>query len=391
MRPTTIYYLFTFLLRFALGATMTLYAPFLVDIGLSYAEIALVNALFWIFNLLLEVPTGMLADGRGRGWSVMVGAGMFAIGDLWYAFANGFWHAVSAEFVVAIGMAFMSGAMTAWIADAPGRTEPLNRIFGTTTIIAGMASIISTLISVQLVAPYGRGAGFLLSGVVAVMATVIAAQCMRGREPEHPLTEFEALRHAVAHMRRSSSLRWAAVAQASYGMFQTFNMFWAPLMLTRMTQVEVGWLWAVMYLSLIASGWLVRTRLGSRDGSGVGMLLSLVIAGVPMAFFASVPVTAVWIALLAVHEFGRGAFSPFTDAFVHERVESSYRATFGSMQSFIGGVGMAVTLLLMAVVMRPYDQNPQAILVLWVGTAVASVVVSAMLWYFRPRSTTTSD
>lgn len=390
MRSTTVYYLFTFLYRFAMGATMTLYTPFLLDLGLSYAEIAVVNALFWVFLLVLEVPTGMLADGRGRGWSVMVGAGVFAAGHFWYAFANGFAHAVSAELVVAVGAAFMSGAMTAWIADAPGRTEPLHRVFGTATILSGVASIVSALVAVYLVEPFGRNAAFLLSGVFALLATAVAATCMRGRDPEHPMTEFEALRHAFAHLRRSSALRWAVIAQASYGMFQTFNMFWAPLMLTRMTQVEVGWLWGVMYASLAAAGWFVRRRFVGKDGSGVGIVLSLVVAGAPMAFFAPLPMTAVWIALLALHEFGRGAFGPFVDAFVHERVESGYRATFGSMQSFIGGVGMALTLGVMAIAMRPYDRDPQAILIMWVGTAVASVVIAALLWVFRPRSTTTS-
>lgn len=390
MRSTTVYYIFMFLLRFSLGATMTLYTPFLIDIGLSYTEISLVNALFWIFCLLMEVPTGMLADGRGRGWSVMVGAFALAVGDVWYAFADGLMHAISAECIVAIGMAFMSGAMTAWIADAPDRTEPLQRVFGTAAIVAGAATIASALISVQLATLYGRDAGFVLSGVSALAAAVLAASFMRGRDPEHPLTELEALRHAVAHFRGSSALRWAAVAQASYGMFQTFNMFWAPLMLTRMTLIEIGWLWAVMYVSLVAAGWFVRTRLHGRDGHGVGIVLSLVIAGVPMAFFSVTPTTVAWVLLLAVHEFGRGAFSPLIDAFVHERVESGYRATFGSLQSFIGAVGMAVTLVTMAVVMRPYDQDPHAILVLWVGTAVASVVVSALLWSTRPRSSTTS-
>lgn len=385
MKSTTTYHLFTFLFRLGMGATMSLYTPFLADIGLTFAQIAAVNAVYWIATLSFEIPTGMLADGRGRGWSVMMGALFYAAGGFWYSLANGFWHAVTAEIVLAVGAAFISGALSSWIVDAPDRKGTLSHTFGTATAIAGLATILGTLIGVHYAYSFGRGFAFAIEGVTALFAFVVAASLMRGKDPEHPMGEFEALRHAVAHLRASPAMLWAAAMQASYGIFQTFNMFWAPLMLKHLDMNGVGYTWIGMYAVVAASGFLVRTRFGHRDGTGAGMAIALAFAAAPMLAFAVLPPLAAWFVLLAVHELGRGAFAPFADAYVHERIESGYRATFSSLQSFAQEAGMAATLVVLAFAMRPFDNDPRAIVWMWAIAGVVSLGVTAVLWVRRPR------
>jgi len=385
MRSTTIYYLFTFLFRFGIGAVGALYSPFLADIGLTFAQISMVNAVYWIAMLLFEVPTGMIADGRGRGWSVMAAMFFNAVGGFWYFFADGFWHAVSAELIVAVGGAFLSGALSSWIVDAPDRAQPISKIFGTATVITGIATALGTLVAVALSVAFGRGVAFAVHGAGSLCAFAFALLVMRGKEPERPMSEFKALRRALAHMRDSRPMRWAAAMQGSYGIFQTFNMFWAPLLLTCVNQSQVGYVWIVMYFVVAASGFAVRTRLGAKDGTGAGMALSLALAALPMIGFIFLPPLAAWLVLLVVHEFGRGAFAPFADTYVHERIESGYRATFSSLQSFVQEVGMAVTLVAMAVVMGPFDNDPHAILWLWVGAGILSLALTSILWSRRPR------
>lgn len=385
MRSTTVFYLFTFLFRFGLGSVGALYTPFLLDIGLSFAEISMVNAVYWIGMLLFEVPTGMIADGRGRGWSVAAAMFFHAVGAFCYFFAGGFWHAVAAEFIAAIGGAFLSGALSSWIVDAPDRKAPISRIFGAATVITGVATALGTLTAVALSYEFGRGVAFAVHGVGSACAFVVALLVMRGKEPERPMSEFEAMRRAIAHMRESRPMRWAAAMQGSYGIFQTFNMFWAPLLLTRLDQTQVGHVWIAMYFIVAASGFAVRTRFGQKDGTGAGMALSLALAALPMLGFLVLPPLWAWMVLLVAHEFGRGAFAPFADTYVHERVESGYRATFSSLQSFAQEIGMAATLVAMAFVMRPFNDDPNAILWLWAGSGAFSLVLTAILWVRRPR------
>ncbi|NQV90113.1 hypothetical protein HQ487_01760 [Candidatus Uhrbacteria bacterium] len=73
MSATRTYYVFTAFIYIGLGATVTAYTPFLQSIGLSLSQIALVNAIFWSVIILSELPTGMLADGRSRAYSLKLG------------------------------------------------------------------------------------------------------------------------------------------------------------------------------------------------------------------------------------------------------------------------------------------------------------------------------
>ena len=100
MSAARTYYLFFALIHIGMGLHVTAYTPFLASIGLSLGEIALVNTIFWGVLITAELPTGMLADGRSRAYSLKLGAGISALGALAYVFAIGFWSAAFAEAVV---------------------------------------------------------------------------------------------------------------------------------------------------------------------------------------------------------------------------------------------------------------------------------------------------
>lgn len=385
MKATTTYYRFTFLFRFGIGATATLYVPWLHEIGLTLSEIALLNAVFWGAVLLFELPTGMLADGRGRGWSIKMGALIYGIGALVFSQVTGFYGALVSEFILAVGFTFLSGATTAWITDAPDRDDELQNIFANVNIVSGITTVIATLLAVYLTDYLGTTVYWYLLAVFSLSASVFAWHSMQRNEPERAMKEFEALRHAVDHLKRSRDLRWAAVASAVTGLFGTFNMYWAVLMLVYVSKIELGWMWTGMYLALALSGWLVRSGFGKRLGPASGIMFSFILAGFPMMFFGFTVPVASWFVLMAIHEVGRGSIGPFIDTFVNERIPSDYRATFGSLQSFIGSAGMSAVLLGSAVYMHFLGNGVESIILLWTITGGVLVVSSIILWILRPK------
>lgn len=385
---TRVYYTFTFLHRFGLGATMTLYVPWLHAIGLSYAQISLINAIYWASVLFFELPTGMLADGRGRGWSVTVGSGIYALGGLAYAQATGFSSAVVAEIILSVGAAFMSGALSAWIADAKDRTEPLQKVYAHATFLTGVATVLANLLVVPLAQYFDAPVYWYALAAASGIASILAALQMRGREPEHPMREFEALHHAAAHLRRSSALRFAIVAQMAMGLFGAFNMYWALLILTRIDEMQMAILWTLMYVCLAAAGWFVRSRHGMGIHGASGMLLALTLGAAPMLFFGAWSAMGAWIVLLIIHELGRGMFAPYADAFVNEQIESGYRATYGSLQSLLGSIGMVLALLgcsLFMVLQGEGDPGPAAIIHLWQMAGGLAILIVIVLAIFHPK------
>lgn len=101
------------------------FTPFAVPIivlfwqanGLNTFDIYLLQAIFSIAVVALEVPTGMIADRLGKRISLILGSVICAVSWLFYAASSSFASFVAAEISIALGLAFMSGADSAILYD----------------------------------------------------------------------------------------------------------------------------------------------------------------------------------------------------------------------------------------------------------------------------------
>src|SRR5213594_944505 len=95
---------------------------FLLDAGLSKTEAFAANAFFTAGMVVFEVPTGVVADTRGRRTSYLLGTLTLSLSTVLYLlmwrvsapFAA--WAVVSA--LLGLGFTFFSGAVEAWLVDA---------------------------------------------------------------------------------------------------------------------------------------------------------------------------------------------------------------------------------------------------------------------------------
>ncbi|HKR22536.1 MAG TPA: hypothetical protein VJS17_08075, partial [Pyrinomonadaceae bacterium] len=95
---------------------------FLLDAGLNNLEAFAANAFFTAGFVLFEIPTGVVADLRGRRASYLLGLLTLVISTLlylymWYVSAP-FWAWALASMFLGLGFTFLSGAFEAWLADA---------------------------------------------------------------------------------------------------------------------------------------------------------------------------------------------------------------------------------------------------------------------------------
>jgi MFS family permease len=76
------------------------------------------NAWFWFWNFMLEIPTGTVADFLGRKISLVMGGVISIIGVLVYVSYPAFWVFMTADFIFAIAFTLISGADEALIYDS---------------------------------------------------------------------------------------------------------------------------------------------------------------------------------------------------------------------------------------------------------------------------------
>ncbi len=100
------------------------------QIGLSLADIMVLQAVFGLSVVLLEFPSGYVADRVGYRPSLLVGAALWCAGWLIYSGATSFAMVMVAEVVLGGGSAFISGADRAllWVSlEAEGRRAEYTR------------------------------------------------------------------------------------------------------------------------------------------------------------------------------------------------------------------------------------------------------------------------
>ncbi|MBI4098802.1 MAG: MFS transporter [Candidatus Magasanikbacteria bacterium] len=389
MRPEYLYYLFTALVRFGPTVTVTAYVPFLLSLGLSLGEVGLVNAVYWAVVMIAEVPTGMLADGRGRAWSLKMGALMELLGVALYVTATGLYSAMLAEAALGIGSAFFSGADSAWIADAlkrVGRQHTLRRVYATASMWGGAISMVAGVVG-ALLALQGYRFIWVVGLITAPIAWWLAHTRMNGMgDAFDPLTEREALRASIRTLRNSTSLRWAIIAAITVGLVTPFNHYWAPYFEHHGGQLGLAGIWVLMYGSVVLASWFAR-RLTIPTGSESGlMVMALLLAGGGIFAIPLFGGLAVPLVLVMIQEAGRGLFAPLADTFVQHRVESNYRATYGSLQSFLGKGGFMLTSLAMWLLLGNAPTTITTIAKTWFGAGAAIVVSAIILFWFRPRA-----
>lgn len=330
---------------------------FLLHAGLDIFEVFVVNAAFTAGMVIFEIPTGVVADTSGRRRSFLLSAVTLLIGTLGYvaisAKGGGLIAFVIVSVVLGLGFCFYSGAVEAWLVDAlraTGYEGQLDRVFARGSMVSGAAMIV------------GSVGGGLLGGVdlawpFLVRAGLLAAVFFVGLRAMHDVgftpraTTFSAmptemrrvLRTSLTSGWRSRSVRLLLIVSLFHGAFMMWGFYASQPYFLELLGRDAVWvagvISALMALLTIAGNGLVEffTRF-----CGKRTTLLLASSGVLAAAAVGVGlVDSFWpgvvLFLLAMGATGVGA--PVQQAYLHEVVPSSERATVVSFASLVGSAG----------------------------------------------------
>lgn len=355
------YLLLTLLATLAQSMIWGVNTLFLLDAGLTNTQAFAANAVFSFGQLAFEVPTGVVADTRGRKLSYLLGAGTLLASTLLYLYM---WH-VQAPFIgwaaasalLGLGFTFFSGAVDAWLVDAlaaNGFTGSLDPVFGQGQAAYGVA-MLGGAIGGGFIAQAGSlGTPYVIRSVLLVVLIVVAAVLMRdeGFKPDRSVKAVTAarkiLRDSAVHGWQNRPVRWM--------------MLTAPAL--------SGLIWYVFY----AMQPYLLELYGDSEAYGVAGIVSAVVAGTQIIGGLSVPLfrriaqlrtTMLFVAAslgavaLVVVGFGRSVWvvvagfvlwalsysfaTPVRQAFINKCLPSEQRATILSFDALLGSAGGTVT------------------------------------------------
>ncbi|HEX5798286.1 MAG TPA: MFS transporter [Candidatus Saccharimonadales bacterium] len=330
---------------------------FLLDAGLSNTQAFAANAFFTAGQLLFEVPTGVVADSRGRRTSFLLGAltlGLSTAGYLYMWEIQGpFWGWALSSVVLGLGYTFFSGAVEAWLVDALHYTKfkgNLDNIFAKGQVVSGIAMLSGSVAGGIIAQASNLGVPYIARAAILGLSFIVAFMVMRdiGFTPEkskQPIREAKKILDAsIEHGIKNRKVRWIMLS-SPFMMGISFYVFYAmqPYLLKLYGNPEAysvaGLVAAIVAGAQILGGTIVPKIIKIFDKRTTVLLGGFSISALVLVIFGFINSFPVAIGLIVIWAMIFATSMPVRQAYINGVIPSKQRATVLSFDSMIGSGG----------------------------------------------------
>lgn len=334
---------------------------FLLDAGLSNTQAFTANAAYTAGLVLFEVPTGVVADVRGRKLSYLLGSGTLFITTLLYLYlwrvGAPFWAWMAVSALLGLGFTFFTGAVEAWLVDAlnfTGHTGPLDAVFAKAQVAGGISMLVGSVAGGFIAQATNLGVPYVIRAVFLILTFGVAFFMMHdiGFAPERstgPIQEVKrVLRGSIDNGLKNRPVRWIMLS-APFTMGVMVFVFYAmqPYLLELYGNPEAygiaGLAAAVVAGAQIVGGLSVplARKLFRYRTQAIAVMTMLSVAALVVIGLTSNLVVA--IGFLVVWGLMYAAALPMRQAYLNGLIHSDERATVLSFDSLMGSAGGVVT------------------------------------------------
>lgn len=338
----------------ALYLGVTTLALSLIDrVGVGPLTMALVGTTLEVAYFLAEVPTGVVADRKGRKPSIVIGMAVIAVGFL-LAAAPTLAVVLVGQVFIGAGWTFTSGADIAWLTDEVGEeaARPLYARGARAELLGSIAGLAvgSVLGQVNLWLPLVAAGGVLL--VVAGWLALRMHEGDRRQALDERLTVVQTIQRTRASVRARPVVGVLLLVMVAFGFAgEGVDRLWQLHLVgdeageARTVFVVAGLLAAGLAIGAVLTT-VVERRLGESDGGAAGdeVLARRWVAVANVGVGVSVVLLAVapwWLAAagFVVSEAIRHAVYPLMQAWANRDADPATRATLNSLVGQAESVG----------------------------------------------------
>ena len=333
---------------------------FLLNAGLSNTQAFAANAFFTLGFVLFEIPTGVVADLKGRKVSYLLGVLTLTVSTLIYLYmwrvSAPFWAWAISSMLLGLGFTFFSGAVEAWLADAldhTGYKDKLESVLAKGEIVEGAAMLTGSVAGGFLAQVTNLGVPYLLRAGLLVVNFLFALVLMKdlGFKPakgKQPITEVKKIvRGSIKHGLRNPPVRWLMLAAPFMGgvsiyAFYAMQPYLLQLYGNQNAYGIAGIAAAVVAGAQIAGGLLVP-HIGRVFKKRTSVILTTYgISVTVLALVGLIPNFWVVVTLLVLWGLMFSAVTPVRQSYLNALIPSEQRATVLSFDSLFGSTGGVV-------------------------------------------------
>lgn len=331
---------------------------FLSTKGLSYTQIMLIESLASIIQLVLEIPSGIIADAIGCKKTVLLGLILEIIAYIVLIFANGFEICIVYGLIMAGGCAMMSGADSALIYEshlAINRKDDYRQTIQQSGFLKMITLSFVTILSgflyqKNIYLPHALSIGFLMLSV-CVIAMYKDVDTKPDGDAKQGIKEYAG--NLMKVFLRNKSMCWLlAVALLFQLLFSDTNYFLQIYM--KEVQLEVNFYGPIFFICNVISAISFKNSkkidafFGNKTKmvSAVNLLLIYAISAILYNFIGIgvLCLVRIWIATI----------SPLLNASINEKLPTASRATLLSIYAALVSIFVAVFDPIMGFIMDKY-------------------------------------
>lgn len=348
---------------------------FMQGIGIDAVGIGIVGASLLAFNLLFDIPSGVLADKWSRKGMLVVAAVAMVVASLILGLSTTLWMYVIGHLVYGIYVVSTSGTFQALMYDSlhqDGKADQYSKIMGRAYALFLVGAGVANLASGFLAGQFGYQANYFLSIVPCIINVFVILSI---KEPtfhkaEHKEKMLPQLKTTLRAVGKNSLLRGLVIIMTLLTSIEVFKSDFGQLYFLRYVSAPemLGILWAA-YAFTWALGSVIAYKLHAK-------LNILVIAAVIPLLLMSFIDGWVSIILFMIQATAAAALLNQIETRTQDATPSSVRASVLSVVSSIGRVvAIPVSILLGQLIV-----GSSVLHALWAVTVVG--VAALLFWWW---------
>jgi MFS family permease len=338
----------TVMMVYKVTITLFFFVPvmtlFWQDNGLSLLEVMILQSIFSIATVLLEFPSGMLADRYGKRKVLITASLMSFVGMALYCVADDFYSFLVAELLLAVWIALMSGADSALLYDSLKelkREDEYTRIWGNiqfySLVFLAVVNVLGGIIATQGLR-YTLYASLPFS-LIAFLSSFFFVEAGKGSSSD---SVRDQLKDVLSVFSWQSPLLWIVVYA---GIVFAFNQggLWIYQPYFKTSGIEImyfGVIFAVFQVVAAVAGkytWLLGEYVGENRLLGSLLMMSAgasILLGLHVAIYSFV--------FVFIHQVVRGIYRVLVSNQINRLVGSEIRASVLSVNALAGRIFYAL-------------------------------------------------
>lgn len=311
--------------------------------GMTVFMVVLCEVIYAATIVVLEIPSGILADTLGRKWLLIISAVLSTLEFVFLVYANSFMEFAFVVFMAGVSGSCSSGAFNALLYDsllASKKQGIFEKVLGRINAFDFLAAVIAALSGSVLAKLYGFELNYILSTISMFVALVFTVslkeppKCKCEILDEENKEGFAAyFKCSVAFYKNNPRVAFMVInAMAMGACINYLDEFWQLYLRDMGFSILFFGVFSSLTLLIripgnLMSSYLIRYFREER-------ILMIILAMTSVGFFAAgifrgpIGIVAILIVFLI-----SGVVDPLVSGYLHHRVNSDIRATVDSFQS----------------------------------------------------------